>query len=85
MAERGQVNIDHLDGVVRLREEHEKVKPRVQTLSCWLLTNDSQTTARSWPRGGPVKVFEAQLDPLKCFFTPSLDVCALNVPAHALH
>ncbi|TMS05716.1 Unconventional prefoldin RPB5 interactor [Larimichthys crocea] len=25
MAEKGQVNIDHLDGVVRLREEHEKV------------------------------------------------------------
>ncbi|KAE8296542.1 Unconventional prefoldin RPB5 interactor [Larimichthys crocea] len=25
MAEKGQMNIDHLDGVVRLREEHEKV------------------------------------------------------------
>lgn len=25
MAEKGKMNIDHLGGVVRLREEHEKV------------------------------------------------------------
>lgn len=25
MAEKGKINIDHLGGVVRLREEHEKV------------------------------------------------------------
>lgn len=80
MAEKGQVNIEHLGGVVRLREEHEKVMlAAVAKHNCWLVCNVSQAAVSHSPHGASGKVFKPRLGPSGVPLTANIDFCTLIV------